>query len=140
MSADRVFIDSNIFVYTVDNNNPDKQKKAKSIVADITTNKTPVISTQVIQEFYNANTKKVKIDRFLAKGIVHDLCYMVVVQVIPELIEQGIDTSISAQISFWDGLIVAAAEFANCSTIISEDLNDGQIIRRIKITNPFKSP
>jgi predicted nucleic acid-binding protein len=139
MSADRVFIDSNIFVYTVDNDNTDKQTKAKSVVADIIANRIPVISTQVLQEFYNASTTKIKVDRFLAKSIVHDLCNMEVVQVIPELIEQGIDISISVQISFWDGLIIAAAEFANCSTIISEDLNDGQIIRGVKILNPFKS-
>jgi predicted nucleic acid-binding protein len=55
------------------------------------------------------------------------------------IIEQAIDISIHNQISFWDGLIVATAESANCSMIITEDLNDGQIIRGIKIVNPFKN-
>jgi predicted nucleic acid-binding protein len=54
-----------------------------------------------------------------------------------DIIEKGIDISILSQVSFWDGLIIAAAEFAQCSTIISEDLNDGQIIRGIEIKNPF---
>jgi predicted nucleic acid-binding protein len=63
---------------------------------------------------------------------------MEIVQVDLDIIEQGIDISILSQISFWDGLIIAAAEFANCVTILSEDLNDGQIIRGVKIINPFK--
>ena len=140
MNENKVFIDSNIFVYAVDNDNTDKQTKAKSVLADIITNKIPVISTQVLQEFYNVSTTKIKVDKFLAKSIVHDLCYMEVVQVAPELIEEGIDISISSQISFWDGLIIAAAELANCSIVISDDLNDGQIIRGVKIINPFNSP
>jgi predicted nucleic acid-binding protein len=55
-----------------------------------------------------------------------------------DIIEQGIDISILSQISFWAGLIIAAAEYAGCSVILSEDLNDGQIIRGVEIKNPFK--
>jgi predicted nucleic acid-binding protein len=137
--VDKIFIDSNVPVYTVDDGNPDKQVKAKKIINSIIENDIPVISTQVLQEFYNASTTKLHIKKSIAKNIVHNFRNMEVVQVDPDIIEQGIDISISSQISFWDGLIIASAESANCTTIISEDLNDGQIIRGIKIINPFKS-
>jgi len=55
------------------------------------------------------------------------------------LIENGIDISISSKISFWDGLIIAAAEYADCPVILSEDLNDGQIINGVRIIDPFKN-
>jgi predicted nucleic acid-binding protein len=138
-TVDKIFIDTNVTVYTVDDSNPDKQEKAKKVINSIIENDIPVISTQVLQEFYNACTTKLHIEKSIAKNIVHDFRNMKVVQVDPDIIEQGIDISISSQISFWDGLIIASAEFANCTTIISEDLNDGQIVRGIKIINPFKS-
>jgi predicted nucleic acid-binding protein len=102
-------------------------------------NDIPVISTQVLQEFYNASTTKLHIEKSIAKNIVHNFRNMEVVQVDSDIIERGIDISISSQISFWDGLIIASAEYANCTTILSEDLNDGQIIKGIKIINPFKN-
>ena len=40
-------------------------------------------------------------------------------------------------ISFWDALIVSAAESAKCSQLWTEDLNTGQIIRGIKVVNPL---
>jgi predicted nucleic acid-binding protein len=136
--VDKIFIDTNVLVYTIDEGNPDKQKKAKEIIMAIIKNDIPVISTQVLQEFYNASTKKLFVDKVIAKGIVHNFRNMETVQVDPDIIEQGIDISILSKISFWDGLIVAAAKFANCTTIMAEDLNDGQIIQGVKVVNPFK--
>jgi predicted nucleic acid-binding protein len=54
------------------------------------------------------------------------------------IIEQAIDISVIFQLSFWDSLIVAAAEKANCEYLITEDLNNNQKIRGIRIINPFK--
>jgi predicted nucleic acid-binding protein len=137
-TVDKKFIDSNMLVYTVDDGNPNKKEKARATIEKIIENDIPVISTQVLQEFYNASTTKLNIDKLTAKGIVHNLQNIEIVQVDPNIIEQAIDISILSQISFWDGLILASAEFANCTTLISEDLNDGQIIRGVKIINPFK--
>ncbi|GHV18894.1 twitching motility protein PilT [Spirochaetia bacterium] len=134
---DKIFIDTNMFVYTADDDNKYKQAKAKSIIADIKAHQVPVISTQVLQEFYNACTTKLHLDKIFVKSMVRNLNEIEVVLVTFELIEQGIDISILSQISFWDGLIIAAAEFANCTTLLSEDLNDGQVIRGVKIVNPL---
>ena len=51
-----------------------------------------------------------------------------------QLIEQAVDINILSQISFWDSLIIAAAEKANCEFVISEDLNAGQLYRGIGFT------
>jgi predicted nucleic acid-binding protein len=134
----KIFLDTNILVYTLDTNNANKQKSAQNIFIQISKNENPVISTQVLQEFYYASTTKIKTDKILVKNILHSFTNIETVQVNMDIIEEGIDISILSQISFWDGLIIAAAEYARCSVILSEDLNDGQIIRGVKIKNPFK--
>jgi predicted nucleic acid-binding protein len=136
----KTFLDSNILVYTLDKNEPDKQKKALDVIVQISHNGVPVISTQVLQEFYNSSTTKLKLDKLYMKSIMYKYKNMEIVQIDFNIIEQGIDISILNQISFWDGLIIAAASFANCSALLTEDLNDGQIIQGVKIRNPFLSP
>jgi predicted nucleic acid-binding protein len=136
--VDKTFIDTNILVYTIDTKNKKKQYAAQRIFKEITGNEKAVISTQVLQEFYNASTTKLNVDKLLVKSILHGFGNMEIVQVNMDIIEKGIDISILSQVSFWDGLIIAAAEFAQCSTIISEDLNNGQIIRGVRIVNPFE--
>jgi predicted nucleic acid-binding protein len=134
----KIFIDTNVLVYSEDESNVAKRYIAKELIEQIVENQIPVISTQVLQEFYNASIKKLHIEETIAKDITIDFFNMEVVQITTDLIEQGIDISILYQISFWDGLIIAAAESAECSTVYSEDLNDGQIIRGVEIKNPFK--
>jgi predicted nucleic acid-binding protein len=134
----KIFLDTNILVYTLDTNNAAKQKMAQNILIQISENEKPVISTQVLQEFYYASTTKIKTNKILVKNILHSFVNIETVQVNMAIIEQGIDISILSQLSFWDGLIIAAAEYARCSVILSEDLNNGQIIRGVEIKNPFK--
>lgn len=54
-----------------------------------------------------------------------------------EMIKDSIDCSILQRISFWDALILIAGEKALCGTIWTEGLNNGQIIKGIKVVNPF---
>ena len=133
----KIFLDTNILVYTVDRNDKKKLSKARKILEHLTKTDIPVISTQVLQEFYSATTTKLKLDKIIAKNIIHNFRNIEIVNVDLGIIEQGIDISILSQISFWDGLIIASAEHANCSLIYSEDLNSNQTIRGIKIINPF---
>ena len=51
---------------------------------------------------------------------------------------KGIDESILRQLSFWDGLIVAAAQGARCDRLYSEDMNNGQRMGRMTLVNPFR--
>ena len=135
----KIFLDTNILVYTVDRNDKKKLSQARKLLEIAIANDKPVISTQVLQEFYCATTTKLKLDKIIAKNIIHNFRNMEIVQVDLGIIEQGIDISLLFQISFWDSLIIAAAEHANCEMIYTEDLNDTQTIRGIKIVNPFKS-
>jgi len=134
----KIFIDTNILVYTCDNFEKEKQKKCRSLLKTIALDYIGVISTQVLQEFYVSCVKKLKIEPLVTKEILISYERFEVVQITQEVIKEAIDCSVLNKISFWDSLIVSAAQYAKCGEIWSEDMNDGQIIRGIKIVNPIK--
>jgi len=136
--ARRSFLDTNVLIYSVDSADSAKQTAALEVIERHARGKTGVISTQVLQEFYSAATRKLEIEPLEARRIVRDLRIFDIVQVTPEIIEDGIDCSILNTISFWDGLIVASASTAKCSEILSEDLADGQTIQGVSVRNPFR--
>ncbi len=133
----RAFLDTNILVYAQDTGSPDKQRKSREIIAQLADSGDGVLSTQVMQEFFVAATRKLGVDPLAAKGVLKTLSVFDVVQVSALLIHEAIDCSILNQLSFRDSLILAAAASAGCSTVISEDLASGQTILGVKIQNPF---
>ena len=132
------FIDTNVLIYQLDRRDKEKQKKCRDLVKALVANHEAVISTQVLQEFYVACTTKLEIRPILVKRIMHGFEKMEVVSVGTELINEAIDTSIQYKLSFWDSLVVVSVESAKCQFLCTEDLNEGQIIRNVKIQNPMK--
>jgi predicted nucleic acid-binding protein len=136
----KVFIDTNIFVYTMDSHNPGKRERCRSLLRSLLdSGRTGVISTQVLQEFYVAATKKLGAQPLLAKNILHSLENYEIVTVDSALIQEAIDCSILSQLAFRDALIIVSAERACCERIWTEDLNAGQLIRGIRVVNPMNS-
>lgn len=133
----KIFIDTNIFVYTLDKNEPKKRKQTRKILKRVVESHQPVVSTQVIQEFYVVASTKLKADRALVKNMIHNFRNMEIVNNDLGLIEQAIDISLISQLSFWDSLIVAAAEKANCEFVFSEDMSSGGTYRGVTVVNPF---
>jgi len=135
----KIFIDTNILVYAMDEHNVEKQQKCRRLLKALTQNNLGVISTQVLQEFYVVATKKLEVDPLAAKDILSSFERFEIVVTTPQLINDAIDVSIINVISFWDALIVTSAEHAKCGVVLTEDLNHGQIIRGVKIKNPFNT-
>jgi predicted nucleic acid-binding protein len=133
----KIFIDTNILVYSLDNYDKRKKQKSRQIIEDVISKEIAVISTQVLQELYVAGTTKLKIDPILMKNILHSFENLEVVIVDTNLIKDAIDTSILNKLSFWDSLIIVAAEKANCKLLYTEDLNHGQIFRGVRVENPY---
>lgn len=138
-TVSKIFIDTNLIVYTLDKSNANKQERARTVIREIVDVHLPVISTQVIKEIYVVAINKMKADPIIVKNIIHNFRNMEIVTNDIELIEQAIDISVISQVSFWDSLIIAAAEKAKCEYIFSEDLNPGQTYRGILVVNPFET-
>ena len=126
--AARSFLDTNILIYSVDRSDPGKQNKALELVARHAKERTGVISTQVLQEFYSAATRKLGVEPLQARQHLRDFRVFDIVQVTPEIIEEGVDCSILHQLSFWDGLIVAAAATAT-SSAVSSNCSGGALLK-----------
>ena len=135
--ARRSFLDTNVLIYSVDRADPAKQDIALGLIARHAKERTGVISTQVLQEFYSAATRKLGIEPIRAREQLRAFRVFDIVQVTPTMIEEGVDCSILNTISFWDGLIVASASAAKCAELLSEDLADRQIIQGVTVRNPF---
>ncbi len=136
--ARRSFLDTNVLIYSVDQADPAKQERALDIIALHAKARTGVISTQVLQEFFSAATRKLGIPALQARQHLREFRVFDIVQITPEIIEEGVDCFILNKISFWDGLIIASAVAAKCVEVISEDLSDGQSIQGVAVTNPFR--
>lgn len=134
----RVFLDANVLVYAQDAGAAKKRHKSREIIKSLAESAGGVISTQVMQEFFVAATRKLGVSPLAAKGVLKTFDVFEIVQVSPALIHEGIDCSILNQLSFWDSLIFAAAASAGCTTLLSEDLNAGQAILGVKVQNPFR--
>ena len=82
-------------------------------------------------------TKKLGADPLVVKDLLNAFERFDTVIVTPEIVKDAIDCSILNRLSLWDALIVVAAESARCEKIWTEKLNDGQIIRGIRVENPL---
>ena len=98
--AARSFLDTNILIYSVDRADPAKQNTALDLIARHAKDRTGVISTQVLQEFYSAATRKLGIEPLQARQHLRDFRVFDIVQVTPAIIEEGIDCGILDRESF----------------------------------------
>ena len=139
MSGDRVFIDTNVLVYGYDTSAGAKHQKARKILADLWGSGLGVVSTQVLQEFFVTVTRKLPkaMDPGATRAVVSDLLNWDVVTIDGTTILNAIDLHESHGYSFWDSLIVVAAEKGGCALLLSEDLSSGHTVGGVTIRNPF---
>jgi predicted nucleic acid-binding protein len=143
MSADlAAFVDSNVLVYAVSNDEPSKQVRAREIVSRGFTEGCFAISTQVMMEVYVSITRKAKIGLPPRQAFeyVRAFAEWPVVEMTPELVLSALGLSQRSQISPWDAAILEAARQAGCKRVLSEDLSDGQAYGGITVENPFSAP
>jgi len=142
MSADLVaFVDSNVLVYAVSHREPEKQSKARAIVAQGFAEGIYAISTQVMLEAYVNVTQKAKIALQPREAFEYIRAFTEwpVVEMTPDMVLAALNLAQSAQISPWDAAIIEAARRAGCKKVLSEDLSAGQTYGGITVENPFAS-
>jgi predicted nucleic acid-binding protein len=136
--AERVFIDTNLLIYAYDRVAGPKHTRARDALAPVLRERRAVISTQVLQEFFNTATRKLRMSAEQARRYVERWSKVDVVLIRPEIIFGAIDLHRLHTISFWDALVIKSASVAGCARVLSEDLNHGQAIDGVTIENPFR--
>lgn len=134
------FVDTNILVYAEDRNTKTKHEAARDLIIELWEDREGVLSIQVLQEFYVTVTRKLKKPLSVAKAheIVREYLTWTVIENTGRLLSAALDLHQSAQLSFWDAMVVQAAIEAGCDKLYSEDLNAGQRFGSMIVVNPFK--
>jgi predicted nucleic acid-binding protein len=98
-----------------------------------------VVSLQVLREFYVVVTRTIEapLSHEEASEIVRDLARLPLVEEGYGLLDRALDLVGEHHLSLWDAMVVVAAEAARCEVLYSEDLSHGQVIRGVRIENPF---
>ncbi len=133
------FVDTNILLYAHDRQAGARQAQAAALLTSLWESRTGVLSTQVLQEFFVNVVRKIKpplaipqareIVRSYSVWVTHDTC--------PAEIVRASEIMELAGFSFWDSLVIAAAEKSGAEILYSEDLQHGQRIAGVLIQNPF---
>jgi predicted nucleic acid-binding protein len=133
----KYFIDTNILIYLFSKDEPDKREECKAFLKKVDNKGNLVISAQVLSEFAVVMLRKLNMPPNQLKNILEDLSAFEVVAISSEIVKKSVDIQVLNLLSFWDSQIVSAALSANCTDIVSEDLNHGQKIEGIEIVNPL---
>lgn len=132
-----VFVDTNVLLYAASNATADREKReiARQVLAESEIH----FSAQVLQEFYVAAVTKqrLKMTHDEALAVLKSLVAFPIQSVTSDLVIEAIQVKQRFGISYWDAAILVAAKRLGCSTVYSEDLNNGQEYAGVQVVNPF---
>lgn len=134
-----VFVDTNVLVYLRDANEPEKQARAAEWMAHLWDSGTGRLSLQVLQEYYVTVTARLDpgLPAEEARDDVAALRAWGPLIPDPDLLEEAWSHQDRFGFSFWDALIVASARRLGCTTLLTEDLQDGQDLGGVTVRSPF---
>jgi predicted nucleic acid-binding protein len=132
MSAN-AFLDTCVVIYAFVENDV-RQKKSLEILAD-----GGVISVQVLNEMANTCRRKLLFDWAETEGALEavKVCCQHPIPLTQDVHKVGVRLARRYGFSVYDGLILAAAIEAGCTTLFTEDLQNGQLVEGVRIANPF---
>ena len=135
----KVFVDTNVLVYSRDASEPQKQELALAWMAHLWRTRTGKLSYQVLEEFYLTVTAKLQpgLNPVNARRDVRSLLAWQPIVVNARVLENAWLVQDSYQISWWDALVVSAAQLDDCRYLLTEDLPEKQKFGSLRVINPF---
>jgi predicted nucleic acid-binding protein len=138
--SDKHFVDTNILMYAHDTSTGAKHERAKGLVAELWRDRSGVVSTQVLQELsVNLRRKAGRpLDAKATREIIADYLTWQVVVNGGDSILGALDLEAQHRVSFWDALVLHAAQVSGAEVLYSEDLSDGQAYGSVRVVNPLR--
>jgi predicted nucleic acid-binding protein len=134
------FVDTNILLYAL-STAADEQEKALKALA-ILESEDLALSSQVLQEFYVQATRPTKADHVTheqATSLMEAYLRFPVQETTVPIIRAALAAKQRYVISYWDAAILEAARALSCTTLLTEDLDDGRNYDGVMVENPFRS-
>jgi predicted nucleic acid-binding protein len=133
------FFDTNLLVYLFDSSSPEKQRRAREVLAERARRDEVLLSAQVLEEFYVTVTRKLAspLSGEQAERLVRDFSAFPVVEMDAELVIAAVVLARRHKLSLWDALIVVAAKAGGANELLTEDLQHGQTLEGVRVVNPF---
>ena len=138
MSDGKAFFDTSILLYMYGGNSS-KRRRATELFAECAKKARIIVSAQVVQEFYAAGSRKLKIPHAPLREATAALLDLPLVVLGPSHITAAMQNETRYEVSFWDALILAAAQSEDAQLLYTEDLNDGQSYGGVLVVNPFRA-
>lgn len=137
-----VLVDTNVLVYSRDARDPAKQQRAREWMTFLWDTKRGRVSPQVLHEYYETVTRKLKpgLTPEEARTDVRALFHWLVPIEASLVLEAAWHSQDKGSFSFWDALILGAAETMDCGFVLSEAMNAGQTVEGMRVVNPFRTP
>ena len=135
--TNRVFLDSNIWVYLFSDDADHKTKVVEKYLADNAVQLVFITSCQVVNEVCNV-LKRHGFSEEKIRVVIEEITHICIVQDLSKeicLLASKLREKYS--FSFWDSIIVSTAKTAGCSLLISEDMQDELVIDGLRIKNIF---
>lgn len=133
------FVDTNVLVYARDASEPEKQQTAEMWLRRLWADQAGRVSAQVLNEYYVVVTEKLKpgLDREQARADIRNLMSWRPVPLDDAVTRGAWDIQDRYGLSWWDSLVVSAAQVAGCVYLLTEDLPRGRLFDDVQVIDPF---
>lgn len=136
-----LFVDTNVFVYSRDAREPDRMARARQWLEYLWREQLGRTSVQVLTEYYSTLTRKMR-PAVAAEQAWDSVAALFVWNPQPvdrSLLERGRAVEERYRLSWWDSLVVAAAQLQACAVLLTEDLQNGGTYGTVTVLDPFKT-
>jgi predicted nucleic acid-binding protein len=138
--GERVFLDTNLLVYAYDRSEPEKQRRARAVLARLAAAQAGVVSAQVLAEFFVTVTRKLAAPLPVASALEQLACHLQlwkVVDINGILVAEAAAAAHRCRLNYWDAQVWAAARLNQVPIVLSEDFSHGVEIDGVRFVNPF---
>jgi predicted nucleic acid-binding protein len=136
-----VFVDTNVLLYSVDTHEGAKHQAARQWMDKLWQDRVGRTSVQVLSEFYVNATRLLsqRLDSEQVWGQVVALSAWEPQPIDFDVLQLGQKVQARHRLSWWDSLVVAAANRQGCGTLLTEDLQHGAVYSGVTALNPFRA-
>lgn len=132
-------LDTNVLVYYVDVDDPNRHARAREVVRRAAGTGRCVLTVQALGEFYAASTKRRRTAPALAAARLRDwMALFPILAADAEAVLVALEEAAAGRFSYWDALMLATLDAAGAVALISEDMGDGAMLGAVRVLNPFR--